>query len=66
MFDIKYFLVTRSIIGRISEQQTYQLRFHCGICSNENTKIYHNVLGQHNHLSADKILDFKSNKGGES
>lgn len=50
-----FLLMTPDWLGMMSEQQTEEWSsriFFCGHCSDDQSKVYHNIIGQHVHLPA--------------
>jgi hypothetical protein len=55
-------LVTPNMWGPISDEQVREYAevrhsiFQCGHCSNEEAHVFHNLLGQHSHTPAAKLM----------
>ena len=57
--DADHILVTPSMFGPMSAQQVAEhLKdrvFHCEMCSDMESKVYHNIIGEHAHALAAEV-----------
>jgi len=65
---MRYILVAPDFWGDMTEAQSQdKLRFFpCGMCSNDQARVFHNILGQHRHIPASNLISWVPDPDAES